>query len=480
MNLIHSEEHEFDSIIKIGPKFILFKVLNETYQPIPDGIFTPFVIFRTEFNGEVILQKRIETKICDINDFTEHEIKQINSNISSFLCITPPEEYSDIRYERDPIYINYLGIYITKCTISPYFNINYCLSEEDRNKYIDNNSIIFEYVLPADYVDNKSTKRPVVKSYKRSLKYIPKGSILETIKLNKIFYESDDGIIFSKNKKYEGVKIYEAEDTYQDHPIPNEVLGNIHYCLEILSSDYLCVKYIRSYDKFEDFLATIGGLLNLFYYLLKIITFMFTRGFYFKDLILLPTKEKYLMDRKDKSKEISELNNYLNKMFKKDSTPEKLNGSNDQNNKLITAINNSQDILNLKENKNNFSLFNPQRSKTAPINKNNSITGNPNVIVDKDDNSPPPNIQNTFFNAKKKIFLVSQINCWNSFSFSICPCCVKNRKIYLLRTLRKLVSYYLSSDELVFNNMKLDMFIQNLKNDQEKKNFGTESKIYNT
>ncbi len=472
LNVIESEEYDFDSRIKLNSKFILFKLADSNYNPIPEGIFNIFVFFTIEAKGQLFDLKPITIKDCNINDFTDQEIKQINANISSFKCISPSPEYSEIKYQKEPYDINYLRIGIGKCSISSYTGINYCLSEEEMDNYIKNNVILFEFLLPADYADHKSSKNPIIRSYKKYFKYIPKGLSSSTVKLKKIFYNSDDGLIFTRIKVYEGVNIYEIEDTNQEHSLPYENIGEIHYILELISSDMYSVKLNRTYAKFQDFLATMGGIFSLIYNFFRILTFLITRGLFFRDLLLLPTNENYLKLRKNKSKEISEFNLYLENNANKNLISVMSNDSHIQINKPININQNIPD-LGLNERKSNLNLFQIYNSNVGIITKNKTV----NATIDRENLYSPFSINYSTVHIKKKIALLSQINCCNSFLFSIFPCSIKKQKINLLNNLGKIVSYYLSSDELVFNNIKLEMLMDTTKKDKEKKNSVIEQSI---
>lgn len=461
MNVIESEEYNFDSRIKIHSKFILVKIADLSYYPIPEGIFNLFAFYITESSGEEEQMNPMELKVCNESDFTEHELKQINANISTFKCLSLPEnEDLELKYQKDPYTTNYLRIAIAKCSPDSYFNNINCLSEEEINNYIENNVIIFDFLVPADYTDHKSTDNPILRSYKKHFKYVPKGLSYSTVKLKKMFYTSDDGLLFTKNKYYEGVNIYEIQDTSQEHYLPNEYYGDVHYNLELISSDYFCIKLHRSYDKFQDFLATIGGILNLCYYFFRILTYLITRGLFFRDLILLPTIEKYSMIRKNKSKEISEFILYTEDKINKNNISVLPLENNTQLNTQVKPHNQSNQELSLNNKRKASNLINFPKSNVSFLNNNSMMNKSISFIGDP---LPSTNISK----VKKKINLLSEINFLSSFTFSFIPCCIRSRKIYLLNNLGKIISYYLSSDELVYNTLKFEMLIQNIKGEKD-------------
>ncbi len=100
-----------------------------------------------------------------------------------------------------------------------------------------------------DFVDNTDRKASPIKfGYNSVYKLVSDGFAITSSVLKKITYESNDGIIFDKKRKYQG---YYAEELYTtSHPTIsffNPELGNIHFHYEIIPDPYNVIHYTRTY-----------------------------------------------------------------------------------------------------------------------------------------------------------------------------------------------------------------------------------------
>ena len=160
-----------------------------------------------------------------------------------------------------------------------------------------------EYILRNDYATHNNKYTPIKKSYKSHSKYINNGLYFLSVTLQKIFYNSDDGFIFVKNKKYEGLKVGQIEESYQDKGYMSTYLGEIHFNLEILPSVLSASQYNRTYLKLQNILALFRGIFNVILFLCQSLTFILTRGLFFRDIALLSFKDEYYSNKKNASEE---------------------------------------------------------------------------------------------------------------------------------------------------------------------------------
>ena len=458
MSVIQSEFYGYDNEIQLSDNLLMVRIINESSLPVPTSIIKPFVSYNYYMNNsnDVFVY---EMKRCEEKDF-ENALKHIAPDINSYFCLnTSSMKYKSIKYSDKLPLQSYLGIYAAFCDSSTYFNNENCSSPEEQEKYKKNNVLVFEYILKDDYANHKNNINPIQKSYKTKTKYINNGLSYLSITLQKIFYSSDEGFIFIRNKNYEGLKTGEVTESFQEKGISSYYIGNVHFYLEILPSILSAIQYNRSYPKLQSILASIGGIFNAIMFLCQFIAFFFTRGLFFRDLTLLYFNNTYYNNKikvtdefitLNKTKLISHKINIKKKQLK---NKENMNNIENKNIKIYSDYNYSGFPLNNKNirfsstfNINYKSQILTKENDENKNEKNNMILNSKNFIFNKNNRN----------NSLKIPFELKEIKKINFITYlkSLIFGCYQTKNGLVLEKLQNIICLFLSSDELVFNYMR--------------------------
>ncbi len=312
----------------------------------------------------------IKVSQCNINEhFGEYKeyFKDI-PNIDSYYC-------PDLRQYNQTIYGIYGG---TKPFSYLHFYFARCLNETMNNTCFNDDYI--EKILSGLYLDviyigfnMNSLKQNAVQTEIKSERFLVSNSVYKRIWIfiNKIYYITDDGIIFANEKK-EMFHLY--DNIRSDVDIRDTKKGNIpgaFLTLSILNNGEVSI-YRRKYLKLKDYMATIGGIVKVISLVGSLINYYNGINSYYFHIIKHFMIENKIRDNTSKTLRINE-NNAINnstsqynnnksfsKMVKKINNfyPIKIT---EMDNKTINIINKKEIIKNNENNEillyNNFFYY---------------------------------------------------------------------------------------------------------------------------
>ena len=262
--------------------------LSDTYsKPIPNqNIYHYYIRFwYTIENSTNQYYEEIPMSKCDINKhFSEY--KQYFKNmedLNSFIC---PE----IRLNNQTLYgiyggnkpFSYYDFSILKCINNTIFNLTCNTEAEIQNKlsdsYLDMRYI--DYIM--DFRSNKKVNKIVIKSERFSISSTMYKRIW--LYLTDIKIISDKGILFQNNDE-ENFFTYDSMrfDTDLRNIDLLEEPGNF-LAFTILNSGKVMI-YNRKYFKFQDYLATIGGIIKSISIFCSILNYFNARNAYYTKII---------------------------------------------------------------------------------------------------------------------------------------------------------------------------------------------------
>ena len=354
-NVIYSTEISENLNLSYSIKIPFIFRLSETYsKPIPnENIYHYYIRFwYTIENSSIQYYEEIPMSNCNINKhFSEYKEYFKNMNdLNSFIC---PE----IRLKNQTLYgiyggnnpFSYYDFSILKCLNNNIYNMT-CNTEEEIQKKLSDSYLDMRYIdYSMDFRNKQKVDKIVIKNERFSISSTMYKRIW--LFLTDIKFISDKGIIFQNN--YEE-NFFTYDSMRFDTDLRNIDLldepGNF-LAFSILNSGKINI-YNRKYFKFQDNLATIGGviksisifctILNYFNaknaYYTKIITDFIIQNQIKKNVTFLNDTEKLLFNKNNKVSSTKSINSRIS-FFQKSSL-----GNNAKNNLLYVQQNNDKNL----------------------------------------------------------------------------------------------------------------------------------------
>ena len=469
---INSYESNYDILnFNVSLKDInyMYKLYDNKGYKVPENIIRVYHQLKT--NNETI---NLNSKECNNNQLI------LSDNSSIYECISLDNEESLDKLILNKV--NVLDIYVAKCENSSMLQFNNCQDNEVINKYLTDNIIYFETILPYDIINNDDKKNPIYKQNKKYIQTLQNNQLnYKTFSLHKLKYISDNGIIFKNKKNYEGYTAIEESSEINKTSINNneKILSKI----SIYISNDINKTYIRKYQKLQNTLALIGGILGFFINLFSMISYILTKSLYFKDLALLPIDEKYNKDREEMATMLvkSIVENKKKLLFNNLGYTNQSNESNlkIKDNLLCSKFNKNKDNLSLLENNDKYIL--ESNNKTLSEKKREKLKNISSLKRYSVRNSELlyPKIRIKNFSSQKNFFSTKNKNIINTFEIvsvikyltfcetlihTLFPFYSRNKKIQVLNRFETIATYILSADEIINNSMKKKFIAQSQEN----------------
>ena len=317
--------------------------------------------------------------LCENNDIDKNLFDKID-NLNNGACIKYYYDNNTGKYynktEKEFIYPfiehgnsridnTILGILIEKCSNDSILNniLGPCGTQEEIDNYFKENIGFYFY-----FIDNQIDPTDVYNPIKKYLNCITSSLSnklypVHNINFSPLLVKSDFNLI-TKNpiNNYSFIFDYNRKDSKSNN-INTQILAEISFWIQ---NNFIV--YERNYKKIIDAFSTIGGIIEIFYYILYIINYICN-----KYKIILNTKNIFLKihtgkELKFENKEDSEEN--FVKRFKNMLTEDKMelkkiityNNKNMWNNKDLKFYNNINDKRSNLEEINNKNIFNNNKS----------------------------------------------------------------------------------------------------------------------
>ena len=326
----------------------------------------------------------IKISKCNINEHFGEYKEYFNDvpDLESYFC-------PDLRKYNQTIYgiyggtkpFSYLQFYFTSC-LNETMN-NTCFSKDYINKIL---SDVYLDLLSIDFKMD-SLKKTVSKIEMKSERFSISNSVYKRIwmYLRKINYITDDGILFTR-KNEENFHLYENVRTEVD--IRDIKIGSVpgsFLTLTVLNNGEISI-YHRKYQKLQDYIATIGGIIKAITIFGSLINYYNGRNSYYFHII----KNFFITNQIESS------------FIKYSGIKNNLNSSTHQNNNN----NNYKSGSSFLQGVNSYSPFSKRKGKNNNVNENNN-------------NSKTHNFQRK--KIKKKKDFNNELILYNKFSSSFFP-----------------------------------------------------------
>ena len=191
------------------------------------------------------------------------------NNLNNFYCANLNNiKLMEKEYEND---YSFIYFNIEKC-------IDDCYDDLDIEEKLENS--IFYLYIPEYEINHFNFSYPIKPIYSlHSLQFNSKNYKKYEYKYSVINYLSDNGYLYSKNKKYSINYIDEFSLDFSD------LLDSSRIGLIKLISNGKNQQYNRKYLKVQDIIAEIGALIKVIKIFIKLITCFFTRKIYLQELV---------------------------------------------------------------------------------------------------------------------------------------------------------------------------------------------------
>ena len=417
-------------------KNIFFYRLNGKKSQIIDPRIIKTYPYLTISTSEGTKYELLKESNCDINKLISSDLEYknlLNFDISSYKCITF-QNNSDTTLERrtSPFKNTYINLFVAKCQNNS--KENNCASEEEINKFIDNNSIFVSLFLESSSIEHHNYSYPLIKKYYQNSMSIPKDFIFSyTFFWRRVEYYTRNSLLLFNYLFHKSSFVLDPtikdKDIYSKNEIfyVDKTIGRIQFLITVEYED----TYLRKYLTLIDSLTLLMSVFHVTTKICWFLNYVFTKSYLyytiFEPIIKISSKPFY----ESLESNINLGNNYF--------------GSPNPSIKKLQLSQNKIDLSNLKLKNNslNKSIFN--NSSFTPIKhfkmkKNDEIK---KIIIDVQNNIISNNINFT----DNFLFFFSKL-------FNL-----NNKKQFYLQRIEKILHNELSIDYLFqeFEKIKIIM-----------------------
>lgn len=348
-----------------------------------------------------------EIKYNKYNHLVENFLKE-NPQEEAY-CLNTTDPYSNFKNSIGDINASMMRLVFSFC--DPNIKEG-CMYDADFLKRLP---VIAFYHL-SFYVDNNNYSDPI-------REYLKRYYFLLNIGLQKVkyfyfandYYESDDGWLLTSNRRISFVNRF---DFSEDINVVSDLVYEDNYCLSVhLRSGYVRNKINRSYMKIQDLFAKVGGIANVLFILIKILSYHYLRFVYLK--FIREISFGYLncdiineanINNQSSNKVSSNDSNCCNRFKEECSANKKSNNvnlfekqsqSNKDSSKILSTYNINNNKVKVKDNNNKY--INDKRNLNN--NDNNEVANHFNP-----DNKDNKTIMNQNQDVNNKLFFIDSCN----------------------------------------------------------------------
>ena len=242
----------------------------------------PYLTISTSSGLEYKLLKESQ---CDINKLVnshEEYRELLNFDISSYECVTL-QDGEDVVLQRrsSPFKNSYINLFVAKCHNDTKINVTDCVSEEEIEKFIENNSINLNFFLESAAIDHHNYTNPLTKKYYQNSMNIPKDFIFSyTFFWRKIEYFSRNSLILFNYLFHSSAFMLDAaikdKDFYSKNAVfyVDKTIGRLQFLITVEYAESYVRKYITLIDSLTLFMTGFNIITKLCY----LINFFFTKS----------------------------------------------------------------------------------------------------------------------------------------------------------------------------------------------------------
>ena len=417
-SIISSLETNVTSTVDLSQVPIIFGLQNTKGEIIEEdpslftlsAVFVNFTLVIKDGKNELVNTVReIEMEKCDINrHFYGFHSYFSHLNISAYMCFKPGQNLLISGRIGDKLNgFKQLYVYVNKCNSSTI----QCQNETVVNSKLSNGFFIFNYL--SNTVDHFNYSYPIQKEV-RSESFSISTSLFKKYyyKFSQSQYDSDNGLIFESITPY---TFFEYQGYYVDVNFDgNNLSGENSYCFTSFHCHDYVSKYKRICTKVQSVIATISGIINVAFFVLRVLTLMISNKILQIDMV-----NTLVYDNKTKKeKELTTLQNSSSLNMKSISI----------NTPCNTPLESTEKQIN-----NYLKKRNPSLLKTEATTKSSKIN---NTFLDTVTNSP----------QNRKIKYELKVSWWRYiFPFN----CYKGDEFSNIKILTNMIYYYLSIEQIL-------------------------------
>ena len=232
-------------------------------------LFTYYEVLDVKKN-ELIVKEEIPLQKCTHNFFPNHDIDVYNSEITNMFCLngTDLKEKTRLFFSEGKKGFIFIQLSYCKSELNPN-----CESKETIMNFINNNTNSFVVKIGVSGIHPLNYNNPLLYSIE-SFNIIPTLHYVKyiDIAIQEEDLETDDGL-FYKRIKY--VKTYSSLKTFNFFQIDKNDLNLALF--RISPSNHLFVN-IRTYDRIQNILSQMGGILSLALHFFPFVVYIISKG----------------------------------------------------------------------------------------------------------------------------------------------------------------------------------------------------------
>lgn len=271
--------------LDLSKNIFFYRVNDKGGKKIDKNIISsyPYLTISTSEGTEYKLLKEIP---CDVNKLikADEEYKDLlNFDVSTYECVTFQDDEDVVMQRRSsPFKNSYINLFITKCHNDTENNVNNCVSENEIEEFIENNSIYVSLFLESAAIDHNNYSHPITKKYYQNSMSIPKDFIFSyTFFWRKIEYFTRNSLILFNYIFQSTAFVLDAtikdKDFYSKNAIfyEDKTIGRLQFLMTVEYAD----SYIRKYITLLDSLTILMTGFNIITKLCYIINYIFTKSY---------------------------------------------------------------------------------------------------------------------------------------------------------------------------------------------------------
>ena len=375
---------------------------------------------------------------CDINKLIEADLEYrdlINFNISSYKCVTF-KNGSDVILQRrtSPFKNSYINLFVAKCQNDS--RESNCATEEEINRYIDNNTISVALFLESASVDHHNSSSPLMKKYYQNSMSIPKDFIFSyTFFWRKIEYYTRHSFILFNYLLQKSTFFLDA--TIKDKEIysknanfyVDKTIGRIQFLITVEYAD----SYIRQYLTLIDSLTIIMTCYNIITKFFWLLNYLLTKSYLYCTIFEPILKTYQIHSNKNSDRKLIFKNNNL------------------RNINSIDPSTNYIEMSHIKKDSEDLSVIKLNHNKS--LIKKNVLNNSCNSQMKISENKNNDEIKNILIDIQNKK-INNRINFSDKFLFLFA-------KLFKINTKKQL--YLKRVEQIIVNDLSIDYIFQELK-----------------
>jgi hypothetical protein len=261
INIVFLRNNDFVADVELTKDFFFYRyydVENDVIDPRVAKVVPTFIKIWANDSFEI---NDITTETCSFDSpyLSKHKELFNNLNISKYTCVVPGD-YNILATFNVSSYFNF---YIAKCQNTTE-NGNHCYDPSYIDSYLEGLNMYYEYYSPSYIVDHYSVDKPLRMGFNyQQYRIISDFFYAYTERYKIIKYISDEGVVFEDPQTHNG---YEYDDSSSNIVIYNNgiptLVDNSFALIQYNINNRFMEQYQRTYQKLQDVVANIGGIVD--------------------------------------------------------------------------------------------------------------------------------------------------------------------------------------------------------------------------